>query len=91
MKIDKPVTTVRDCVSTFVSVKPPDIFKGVLQTIPIHFCGNKKRTPLKNSWDISICVCGNQIRIFCGVFVVPKLNQTMSTALSQNKVYYMNQ
>lgn len=42
MKIDKLVTTVRDCVSTFVSVKPPDIFKGDLRPIPICFCGDKK-------------------------------------------------
>ena len=38
----KPLTTVQDCVSTFVSVKPLDIFKETSGEFSSCGCGDKK-------------------------------------------------
>lgn len=52
-----PVTTVQDCVSTFVSVKLLDIFNETLEQFPDMFLETKQIIFLTGNWDISSRVC----------------------------------
>lgn len=61
MKVYKPVTTVRDCVSTSVSVKPLIICnKTFLREFPAMFVMTKTLTFLMRLVDITRCVCGDE-------------------------------
>lgn len=56
----KPVTTARDCVSTFVSVKPMDIFKETSSAISSPRSCQQKWVFLMRTHDIFSGICGNQ-------------------------------
>lgn len=64
MKAYKPVTTVRDCVSTSVSVKPLIICnKTFLRQFPAMFVMTKTLKFLMRLVDITRCVCGDEADI----------------------------
>ena len=42
-KAAKPVTTVQDCVSPLVNMKPLDVFTGILGQFVTIFRGDKKQ------------------------------------------------
>ena len=95
-EVCKPVTPVHDCVWTFVSVRPVDVFNETTEQIPTMFVATIDETIYTRGQGISRCVRGaktiyfkpkyDSFRSLTKWFLCLNPNQTISTELSRQKV-----